>query len=224
MKFTFLLAVVLIISSCYSTQSISGYGHGANSFNNDSMSGMPQGPGCYSKCMMPYEFQAIEVPILQYTGDDFEDPNVEYTSIEISEPTERWVKKKADNGCRSSNPEDCMVWCLVKTLAKYFDYYTVIDTNVNKQFVIQKIDQISLKEGGWKEWRKVVCENDVTPLLLYNIQNELLDRDYITEENYVDDPGYTSTLKTALAQFQKDNHLPVGQLDFETLSALGVDY
>jgi len=43
------------------------------------------------------------------------------------------------------------------------------------------------------------------------------------------DPGPTdnvmgSRTKAALVKFQRENNLPVGQLDFETLKALGVNY
>jgi len=32
---------------------------------------------------------------------------------------EKWVKKKTDRNCKSSNPDDCLVWCLVKTKGTY---------------------------------------------------------------------------------------------------------
>ncbi|MEL6865256.1 MAG: peptidoglycan-binding domain-containing protein, partial [Bacteroidota bacterium] len=43
------------------------------------------------------------------------------------------------------------------------------------------------------------------------------------------DPGPTDNIlgsrtKAALTKFQKDNSLPVGQLDMETLKALGIRY
>ena len=38
------------------------------------------------------------------------------------------------------------------------------------------------------------------------------------------DNDFGSETKAALQQFQRDNGLPVGNLDFETLKALGVQY
>jgi hypothetical protein len=40
----------------------------------------------------------------------------------------------------------------------------------------------------------------------------------------VSNPKFDSKVKIALVQFQKDNSLPIGQLDIETLRTLGVDY
>jgi len=37
----------------------------------------------------------------------------------VERAKEEWVKKKADRNCLSANPDDCMVWCLVKIPAKY---------------------------------------------------------------------------------------------------------
>ena len=223
-KFSFLFTVVFVISSCSYNHTNGAYVNGPNSFNNTSPSGLPTGSGCYAKCVVAHENQLIKTPLLQYTGDDFEDPSVEVKSILVTKSSASWVKKKANKNCLSPNPEDCMVWCLIENSAQYFDYYTVIDTNANKQFVIQKIDEVILKETGLREWRKVICEKDITPLFYYDLQKELYDREYISEDEYVADPDFTPAIKTALVQFQKDNDMAQGQLDLDTLDALGVDY
>jgi len=78
-----------------------------------------------------------------------------------------------------------------------------------------------VKKGGFTEWREVLCPENVTGYTTRQIQQALKDRGY--------DPGpldnsMGSRTKAALAKFQKDNGLPVGNLNFETLKALGVSY
>ena len=77
------------------------------------------------------------------------------------------------------------------------------------------------QSGGFTEWREVVCPNNLTSYTITQIQTALKDRGY--------DPGPIDNIlgartKAALTQFQKDNNLPIGQLDLETLKALGVQY
>ena len=161
---------------------------------------------------------------MQYTGDNYDDSTVEQRSYEIAESTTKWVKKKADKNCLSANPDDCLVWCLQEIPALHYEYYTVIDTHANKQFIIGEVDKTDLIENGLTQLKYVVCEEDISSQLIYDIQNELSDRGYILDEQYVSNPKFDSKVKIALVQFQKDNSLPIGQLDIETLRTLGVDY
>ncbi len=78
-----------------------------------------------------------------------------------------------------------------------------------------------VKAGGFTEWREILCSDKVTAYTVRQIQNALKDRGY--------EPGPSDNIlgvrtKAALTKFQKDNGLPVGKLDFETLRALGVQY
>ncbi len=81
--------------------------------------------------------------------------------------------------------------------------------------------RVLVKKGGFTEWRQVVCESNITADLTREVQVALKNKGY--------DPGHLSnsidsSTKAALIKFQKDNGLPIGQLDFETLRALGIDY
>jgi outer membrane protein OmpA-like peptidoglycan-associated protein len=78
-----------------------------------------------------------------------------------------------------------------------------------------------VKAGGFTEWKEVVCQADVTPDLYRRIQQALIDRGYDVGAAGADGKIGTAT-KEALVKFQKDNGLPVGSLDVETLRALGV--
>jgi hypothetical protein len=78
-----------------------------------------------------------------------------------------------------------------------------------------------LKPGGFTEWREVLCGEKVTGYTIRQIQEALIKAGY--------DPGPTDNVmgtrtKAALTKFQKEKGLPVGNLDFETLKALGVSY
>ena len=78
-----------------------------------------------------------------------------------------------------------------------------------------------VKPGGFTEWKEVVCDADITVDLYRRVQQALLDRGYDIGSAGVDGKVGAST-KAALVKFQKDNGLPIGSLDFETLRALGV--
>ena len=78
-----------------------------------------------------------------------------------------------------------------------------------------------VKAGGFTEWREVVCDSDITPDLYRRVQQALIDRGYNVGSAGADGRIGAAT-KAALVKFQRDNGLPVGQLDFETLRALGV--
>ncbi len=78
-----------------------------------------------------------------------------------------------------------------------------------------------VKKGGFSEWREVLCQNKINTVKIREIQAALKSRGY--QPGPVDNIMGSQT-KAALVQFQKDNNLPIGQLDFETLRALGVGY
>ena len=71
------------------------------------------------------------------------------------------------------------------------------------------------------EWREVVCSDDITPELIGNIQTVLVVKGYDIGES-----GVTNVLgeetKAALVRYQKENNLPLGQMDFKTLKSLGI--
>ncbi len=76
------------------------------------------------------------------------------------------------------------------------------------------------RKGGFSEWREVVCANKITTSMVQQVQRALKDRGY--DPGPIDNVIGTQT-KAALVKFQKDNGLPVGNMDFETLKALGVN-
>jgi hypothetical protein len=78
-----------------------------------------------------------------------------------------------------------------------------------------------VKQGGVTEWREVLCDSKVDSYTVSQIQAALKSRGY---DAGPEDNVMGSRTKAALTQFQKDKGLPVGQLNIETLKALGVKY
>lgn len=167
----------------------------------------------------------------------------------VTEATKMWVRGKADVNCLSANPKDCEVWCLKEVPAVYekvtkrvektpavtneVDVPAVTKVVPRKKLVEaareNKIEvpatyktimkKILVKKGGYQEWKEVLCEPLVTDNKISEIQNAL------KREGY--DPGVIDNqmggkTKQALIKFQQDKGLPVGNLNLETLKALGV--
>lgn len=69
------------------------------------------------------------------------------------------------------------------------------------------------------DWARVLCETNVTPEVVQNVQQALKTRGF--------DPGpldgvYGGSTKMALENFQRKNDLPRGALNYETLEALNI--
>ena len=218
------LLVALTFVQCYVQQgAVDRFDE--RSFYTSNREASPRGrPGaCYAKCMIPDKIIKEHGLYAVYTGEDGENnKNVEFLEIEINPGGSKWVKKKADNNCRSSDPEDCLVWCLVNEPSEYIVLPIVRDTTITDQFKIEQVTTTTIVEkGGETEWREVVCNSNVNAFLSREVQSALFQKGY--------DPGpiennMGATSKAALIKFQKENNLPVGQLDFETLDALEVNY
>ncbi|MCB9256916.1 MAG: peptidoglycan-binding protein [Chitinophagales bacterium] len=170
--------------------------------------------------------------------------------VMITPATTKWVKGKADAGCLSANPADCQVMCLVEIPAVYKTVSKEVLKNqaysreetipmqykvVAKEIVIEKErlvevvtpatyktvqKRVVVEKGGYQVWREILCSDDLTQERILDIQKALLNAGY--------NPGpidnvFGAMTKSALIQYQKDKGLPVGNLNLETLKALGVN-
>ncbi|MCP4121831.1 MAG: peptidoglycan-binding protein [Bacteroidetes bacterium] len=79
---------------------------------------------------------------------------------------------------------------------------------------------VLVKKGGFTEWREVLCETGSNyNASVRDVQAALKERGY--EPGPVDGVMGAQT-RAALLKFQRDNGLPQGQLDVQTLTALGI--
>jgi peptidoglycan hydrolase-like protein with peptidoglycan-binding domain len=185
---------------------------------------MPIEPGkCYAKCITSNVYEIVKGKFPRYTGSAASiegNPNLERYEVIIAEATTRWEKRKADRNCLSSNPDDCLVWCLMEVPRETKFEYIVVDTRLTKDYeMVEMSVNMIVKKGGEQEWTEVLCENEITKKLIKKTQKKLIAHKlYVGEMSGILDEN----TKNALAQFQKTNGLNVGGITIETLKELGV--
>ena len=82
--------------------------------------------------------------------------------------------------------------------------------------------RVLVREGGFSEWREIICGEKLTGFTIRQVQEALRALGYY--KGPVNGSMGTPT-KAALQQFQQDRSLPAdGNVDFETLRALGIGY
>lgn len=175
---------------------------------------------CYAECLVSFE----DVTIVSkdsynvYLGNESDEKvSTEIKSIILQESTTKWEKRKADRNCLSSNPDDCVVWCLVEVPEIRKEIRILVDTSQSNQFENKKIEHQVF--GQRKEWIEVMCKTDITKSLLSRLQIILNENGYYYgDTTKIVDKEILSSLK----RFQKDFDLPIGKLDFETLDVLGI--
>lgn len=232
MRLTFCFLFSILISACYVPNQTVWQDGATNktlprssSSNTTDIGEMPSKPGaCYAKCVMPDETidHLIDVVPVFKGDDNIQDVVLDTVDYEIQRGGTQWIKKKADRNCRSANPDDCLVWCLVETESIIEEYIIVRDTTQTSQFKMTEIFSKTVeKPGGHIAWVEVVCESDITKNLANEIQSFLANENYYTG-NITGILGIET--KSALKKYQEENGLPVGNLNFETLEAMDISY
>ena len=217
-----IFSLTFILSSCFAPIDYSQptYARGGGGPQAD----MPSEPGkCYAKCLIPDQTEIYYEELFMFTGNiDNTDAAIETIQYQVTEPSTKWVKKKADKNCLSDDPEDCLVWCLVEVPAEYESITVVTDTTTTREFQVVDIEKERLvMEGGYTEWREVICEKDIDHFLVEAVQTALQERGFY---NGTIGGKMNNRVKEALVAFQTSNGHPVGQLDVETLDGLGITY
>jgi len=224
------LVLCFFILAIWTTSCVSHFGFGneiARQLNNSSNNVPPKSlnkPGaCYGKCTVPVNFITHQRELFLFTGN----PNntlVALKEIEIVTASggSTWVKKKSGRDCKSSNPDDCLVWCLVEVPEEKETYITVVDTSATKEYKQTTVEyQELLPHSQEQEWREVVCDTKITKEMIMQIQNFLFAEGlYLEPINGM----FTNQTQEALWQYQTENGLPSGQLDLETMDKMGVRY
>ena len=167
----------------------------------------------------------------------------------VSPPTQKWVKTGTSKNCLSANPKDCEIWTLKQFDAVYQKVskkVEVVPQSVQEEVIPaqtqvvprQKIVQPSrevkteipttyktimkkvlVKRGGYMIWKETLCDQDITESKINQIQQALAREGY--DPGSVDNQMGEKT-KESIIKFQRDKGLPVGNLNLETLHALGV--
>jgi Putative peptidoglycan binding domain len=168
---------------------------------------------CYVKCLIPAKKerteQKLRLPI--YTGVEYDDPLVKKQKLTV-------LASALPKSWQQPDPNESM------TQDTVIRFWVVTDTTQLKEYewiTFTIVNTYVTDQGGFTEWREVLCSDKVTASIVTELHRGLKQRGY--------DPGKADNVmgmqtKKALAQFQKDNGLPVGNLDFETLEALGVTF
>lgn len=77
-----------------------------------------------------------------------------------------------------------------------------------------------VSSGGYTDWVEILCEAKTTNSVLREVQNKLNAKGYAVGSA---DGIMGIRTRAQLEKYQKDNNLPVGNLNIETLKSLGVD-
>ncbi len=78
-----------------------------------------------------------------------------------------------------------------------------------------------VKKGEYGAWKEILCDSKVTSSKIRQIQNALIAKGYDVGTAGADNVMGADT-RAALIKYQRDNNLPEGNLNIETLKSLGV--
>lgn len=183
---------------------------------------MPSEPGkCYARCLIQDQYEEVVTESdFEYTCGDLELKLDKNNRFEILTPLKVWVKKLIKD-CAPQHSKACTIWTL--ETVQQNNHFELDEGTISKLQHAKTAERKLLKAGGFTEWREVVCDSDITKELYSKIQEALFNSGYFEE---LPNPiGLISkATKVALVKYQKDNGLPVGQLDIETLKSLGIRY
>ena len=182
-------------------------------------------PATTKTVMVPEESKTITKKVVDRPAQE--------TKISV-EPLYQEYTTKVRTGCPNAyswadpnNPSDDCIR-VVEVPAEYVNIKKKVMTSPASTQIIEVPEETRtitkkrlVKQGGYTEWREVVCANDLTPTLIQQIQNALISKGYDLGAAGADAVMGTAT-KAALVQFQKDRALPIGNLDFKTLGKLGI--
>lgn len=117
----------------------------------------------------------------------------------------------------------------ITKLTKYPSEYTLVSSQFIDHLEMDKPTKMVtfqkkkvVKPGGLTEWREIHCDASLAPDIVSRIQQALIDKGYDLPRFGVTNEMNQET-KSTLIRFQKENNLPVGNLDAKTLQALGID-
>ena len=134
-----------------------------------------------------------------------------------------WVKRKADSNCLSQNPDDCLVWCLVERPA--YEYSINFDGKYSDltflPWLSKEVIEEELENGMSAVWLPVLDKDDLEYGQFKRILKKLKKKKYLPRNH---EKKITNQFIQALHLYQKDNGLPIGNLNLETLDDFDIKY
>jgi hypothetical protein len=167
----------------------------------------------------------------------------------VKPETSKWVRMKYDPKCVSKDPEECLVYVLKYYPSVYKKVFKKVQKPsaetkevavpaeykiTNKKVLVEAAKEVKEEvpptykkvmrkemksKGGKVIWTEILCQKDFTKEKIMAVQQALKTSGY---EAGTPDGAMGAQTKLALSNFQKDKGLPVGNLDVETLKALGL--
>jgi hypothetical protein len=177
---------------------------------------------CYTSCRKPDFYKDTVQTYFIFTGDRTKEiVDLDEIVTKIIPAEQGWVKKKADINCRSSNPDDCLVWCFVTTPETIESMLFVKDTSQTKNYY-PKILPFRKKITDQNIYtQEVICAEKLDKALVKKIQKRLKKLDFLKQKaNGVIDEN----LRNALMDYQVNNNLFIGGFTIESIQALEIEF
>ena len=176
---------------------------------------------CYAKCYIPDQMGVFQKFFPIYQGDPSVVDLYEEQEVLIRPGQELWEKRQADPTCKSSNPEDCLVWCLVE-IPPIYKSLLIADRSKTNEFRLTPIEfKEVIAKGGYTEMKVVVCAAELSKEYYTRVQEALITNGYDLGPSGADGIFGSESI-SALTKYQKDRGLPVGHFNEETISSLGL--
>jgi hypothetical protein len=162
---------------------------------------------CYAKCIVK-KYQknprdAYSIPV--FTGKDPEGILLDTIVFDVKPTNSKCIKRKI----------------LSETEISYYTVY-VVDTLQTDDYIWENFDDKNKQIiGTTTEWREVLCGEKVTDKLIERLAAALITKGY-NMKKWKGGNTLTPELKETISQYQKDNELPLGNLNIETLDSLGL--
>jgi Putative peptidoglycan binding domain len=161
---------------------------------------------CYTNCVLPDQYVTKWVTYPIYIGAD-EDAPTRVETLVVEPAKSRWVKKETGEVLLERMPA---VEKTVRILADTFFY---------RDYRYERFEtKVLAEKAGIQRPIPVVCSEARTPSLFLQISSALTAYGYMTEAK----KEWDNKFSQAIQQFQKDNSLPIGDLNLETLQFLGI--
>jgi len=175
----------------------------------------PQQPGkCYAKCLIGDVYEKVEETFYIYTGDDKSEIELDSIYLRINDITSEVIYLGYEDELTENEFK----------MKEYYEKVVFIPNDFETEdYIAETISYLKLvKKGGFTEWKEVLCGDKIDGSIFIAIQQELAKRGYL--KGVAPSTSFGTQAKAALTKFQKENHLPIGLLNMETLVALGVNY